>query len=148
MQSFSSTTLQRLNVHVAFTALEKTKKRQVLIVNSPRPQRKQAPFRPIQTLDGCARSPTVSQTIRPIRDARPQSNSIAGIGENRRVPVRVARSKYKTRCAVMPGSCAKTHGNAAQVPPEHAAGKKEREPLRAILKSGSRVNPRTLTNHR
>jgi hypothetical protein len=45
MQALSSTTLQRLNVHFAFTALENTKKRQVLIVSSPRPQRKRAAIR-------------------------------------------------------------------------------------------------------
>src|ERR1700722_1239938 len=44
MQDFSSTTqttLQRLNDHFTFTALESTKKRQVVIVSSPRSQRKQ-----------------------------------------------------------------------------------------------------------
>jgi hypothetical protein len=45
MQALSSTTLQRLNVQFAFTALENTKKRQVLIVSSPCPQRKRAAIR-------------------------------------------------------------------------------------------------------
>src|SRR6266850_222746 len=42
VSSLSSATLPRRNHHFAFTALGNTKKRQVLIVSSPRPQRKQA----------------------------------------------------------------------------------------------------------
>src|SRR5260370_41301631 len=43
--SLSPTTLQLLRVHITLTALESTKKRQVLIVSSPRAQRKRAVIR-------------------------------------------------------------------------------------------------------
>jgi hypothetical protein len=41
MQALSSTTPQRLNLYFVFATLESTEKRQILIVISLRPQRKQ-----------------------------------------------------------------------------------------------------------
>jgi hypothetical protein len=40
MPALSATTPQPRNVHFAFTAVDFTEKRQILIVSSPRPQRK------------------------------------------------------------------------------------------------------------
>ncbi len=80
---------------------------------------------------------------KPIRQARLQLNKIAGVGENRSVPgeydIEIEDNARRDARLMRenPLQC-------GEVPEEHTACKKEREPLRAIGKSGHPVDTPSL----